>query len=154
MEYKRIKSDKKEQLEKVRFISNVIRDKFPELKAIEVGQVFHSEYYGKITATKVQQHSPTTYSIYGFDEKDGLPRDNYYPKDLGLVGREIMLNNVLHYFQELLFEQSYMDKSKTNIEMILSEWDYSKPYLKDQSEATIFYVFDFAVGEINKQEGL
>jgi hypothetical protein len=132
------------KMDKIQKLTDIIKLNIKELTEIKVGQVFNSKYYGDIVATKVTYLSEGKYSIYGFDIKEGLPRDNYYPRDLDLVGKEPMLNNVLYFFIESLYSTSKEDKHLSVLDMILSEWDYSKMYLKDQSEATINYLFDLA----------
>jgi hypothetical protein len=134
----------KDNSEKIQKITDLIKSNIKELTKIEVGQVFNSKYYGHIVATKVTYLSEGKYLIYGFDIKEGLPRDNYYPMDLELVGKEPMLNNVLHFFIESLYSRSKEYDDFSVLDIILSEWDYSKPYLKDQSQATINYLFDLA----------
>ncbi len=110
-------------------LENKIRKAIPELQNIEIGQRFYSEYYGIITATKITPHSKITYSIYGFDEKEGLPRDCYYPRDLTLIGKPIQLNHVLEYVQ-------YKDV----IFSLLMLWDIKSNLLSDQSVELIKFV--------------
>lgn len=60
-----------------------ILKELPHLGDLEVGQRFLSKYYGVITATKVTNLGKMFYSIYGFIEKDGSPRDCHYPRATG-----------------------------------------------------------------------
>ena len=131
-------------MEKIQKLTDLIKSNIKELTEIKVGQVFNSKYYGYIVATRVTHLSEGKYSIYGFNINEGVLRYNYYPRDLDLVGKEPMLNNVLHFFVESLYSTSKEDKHLSVLDMILSDWDYSKVYLKDQSEATINYLFDLA----------
>lgn len=123
--------------------------KLPYLRKIEVGQRFHSEYYGTITATKITDWGKMVYSIYGFDEKDGNPRDCYYPKDLKLLGKPIMLNDVLKWHSmDGRDKYSHFEVSKTEAYFSIYDgeetesiiWDLSKPLLKDQSEELISWL--------------
>lgn len=92
------------KMDKIQKLTDLIKSNIKELTKIEVGQVFNSKYYGHIVATKVTHLSEGKYSIYGFDIKEGLPRDNYYPRDLDLVGKEPMLNNVLHFLLKVCIQ--------------------------------------------------
>ena len=118
--------------------------KLPYLRKIEIGQRFHSEYYGTITATKITDWGKMVYSIYGFDEKDGNPRDCYFPKDLKLLGKAIMLNDVLEYFKTSNYDGkvNMMSEHKAinGINFIVKNWDLSKPLLKNQSEELISWL--------------
>jgi hypothetical protein len=99
------------KMDKIQKLTDIIKLNIKELTEIKVGQVFNSKYYGDIVATKVTYLSEGKYSIYGFDIKEGLPRDNYYPRDLDLVGKEPMLNNVLYFFIESLYSTSKEDST-------------------------------------------
>ena len=118
--------------------------KLPYLRKIEIGQRFHSEYYGTITATKITDCGKMVYSIYGFDEKDGNPRDCYFPKDLKLLGKAIMLNDVLEYFKTSNYDgkvNMMLEHEAINgINFIVKNWDLSKPLLKNQSEELISWL--------------
>ena len=118
--------------------------KLPYLRKIEIGQRFHSEYYGTITATKITDWGKMVYSIYGFDEKDGNPRDCYFPKDLKLLGKAIMLNDVLEYFKTSNYDgkvNMMLEHEAINgINFIVKNWDLSKPLLKNQSEELISWL--------------
>lgn len=115
-------------------LENKIREALPRLSKIEKGQIFHSKYYGNITATKITEYGKGFYSIYGFDELEGLPRDNYYPRDLKLIGHPIKLNDVLQYLTFLSFPiGSYQ------YEEVLKLWFLDSVFLADQSnELKIF----------------
>ena len=126
-----------------------IYHELPNLRNIEEGQRFHSDYYGIITATKITNWGKMVYSIYGFDEKTGSPRDCYYPKDLGLAGKNIMLNDVLIWHSSNGRDKySHFEVSKTEAYFCIYDgeekesiiWDLSKPYLKDQSEDLINFL--------------
>lgn len=114
-------------------LENKIREALPHLQKIENGQVFYSKYYGNITATKITHRGGEVYSIYGFC-KEGLPRNNYYPKDLQLVGKPIMLNDVLYWFT------TFMNNESEYTDEVLSEWDLQSSFLADQSEKLINYL--------------
>jgi hypothetical protein len=132
-----------------------IQEAIPKLMAIEIGQIFHSKYYGNIIATKVKKHSQNTYSIYGFDTIEGLPRDNYYPIDLKLVGKEPMLNDILGWLKSISeYTDEYcitiggdflkMNFIQSSFELINlhtnPRWDMSKTYLKEQNQELINYL--------------
>ncbi len=131
-------------------LEEAIYKSLPRLKEIKVGQRFHSKYYGEIVATKITKHSKDIYSIYGFDIKEGLPRDNYYPRDLTILGQEIALNDVLAFLNEIsgnrycitsdnrLMKQKYIFGHFEEIGLWIV--DLSKPLLKDQSQELINYL--------------
>ena len=121
----------------------------PHLRNIEVGQRFHSDYYGTVTATKITNFGKMVYSIYGFDEKDGSPRDCYYPRDLGLLGKNIMLNDVLKWHSlNGRDKYSHFEVSKGEAYFSIYDgeetesivWDLSKSNLKDQSKDLIDFL--------------
>jgi hypothetical protein len=123
----------------------------PYLRNIEIGQRFHSDYYGTITATKITNWGKMVYSIYGFDEKDGSPRDCYYPRDLGLLGKNIMLNDVLKWHSSNGRDKySHFEISKGEAYFSIYDgeeteslvWDLSKPFLKDQSNELLEWLAD------------
>lgn len=107
-----------------------IREYLPRLKRIEVGQKFLSKYYGIITATKVDNLGGSKFDIYGFDEMEGLPRSNYYPRDLELVGHPIKLNDVLEYVKLKVSKVSH-HKVLGNVCL---DWDLFSVFLADQSD--------------------
>lgn len=113
-----------------------IKSKIKRLNFIEVGQIFHSVYYGNIIATKVTKYD-NGYYIYGFDETEGLPRGNYYPQQLDLIGKKPVLSDVLDCFVNLSFHKT---SKETKQKLILDCWNYSKPYLEDQDEITISFL--------------
>lgn len=128
-----------------------ILTELPYLRNIEIGQRFYSEYYGTITATKITNWGKMVFSIYGFDEKDGNPRDCYFPKDLKLLGKAIMLNDVLKWhsyngrdkyshFEISKGEAYFSIYDGEEAESII--WDLSKPLLKDQSQELISWLAD------------
>jgi hypothetical protein len=123
----------------------------PYLRNIETGQRFYSDYYGTITATKITNWGKMFYSIYGFDEKDGSPRDCYYPRDLGLLGKNIMLNDVLKWHSSNGRDKySHFEVSKGEAYFSIYDgeeteslvWDLSKPFLKDQSNELLEWLAD------------
>ena len=101
-------------------LENKIKEALPRLSKIEKGQRFLSKHYGVITATQIDDLGNGKYGIYGFDELEGLPRSNYYPRDLELIGHSIKLNDVLEYaklksnFKELFYYYCSADQSENN----------------------------------------
>ncbi len=129
-----------------KLLAEKIQTAIPSLLAIEVGQIFNSQYYGNIVATKINRHSYNVYSIYGFDETEGMPRDNYYPKDLKLVGREPQLNDVLAYIWNnskvsdkirITMSDNILSISSILLFQYIIEWDLSFSSLKMQKDETI-----------------
>lgn len=119
-------------------LENKIREALPRLQEIEKGQRFSSIYYGIVVATKVTQHTQNTYSIYGFDEETGLPRDNYYPRELELLGHPIRLNDVLDW---LCKSKNYScNMQDGNFYIFGHVWDLSSVFLADQSEELIKFL--------------
>lgn len=114
----------------MRELENKIREALPRLQKIEKGQRFFSKYYGVIVATQVKELSRDKYDIYGFDETEGLPRSNYYPRELELIGHPIKLNDVLEY---LLDVEKYSTKD-SQMQKVLNVWDLSSVFLADQSD--------------------
>ena len=129
---------------KLKELTDAIRNALPRLMVIEKGQIFHSKYYGDIVATRIGKHSEKVCSIYGFDLKDGLPRDNYYPRDIELVGKNPQLNDVLEWFLSIKNDSMLFTSTCGNIFLGLHKdkqiWDLSKPFLKDQSEDLINFL--------------
>lgn len=123
-------------------LEDKIREALPHLKEVEKGQIFHSKYYENITATKIIEYGKGVYSIYGFCE-EGLPRDNYYPKDLELVGKPIMLNDVLLWLKGIdtdlhsINKYGIMHDKEWNM---MCRWNLNSPYLSEQSEELIKFL--------------
>lgn len=118
-------------------LENKIREALPRLSKIEKGQRFLSKYYGVITATQIDDLGDGKYSIYGFDELEGLPRSDYYPRDLELIGHPIKLNDVLEYYKNSNFEHGvnmmFESEWKNGCHYIVNNWDFSSVFLADQS---------------------
>lgn len=127
-----------------------IHKELPSLLKIEKGQIFNSQYYGNIVATIITKHSEAVYSIYGFDEKEGLPRDCYYPRDLKLVGKSPCLNDILAYLAKkgLKIELEHDGNIIWINTTIL--WDVRIPLLQKQAESTIEKIFALAFPEQEK----
>lgn len=128
-------------------IINDIHKHIPSLLEIKRGQRFYSKYYGEIVATNVTKTThKDTYSIYGFDVNDGLPRDNYYPIDLTLIGLEPTLNDVLLWFNIKKYKYAHFESYYFSIyngeEYETIDWDLTNPYLKNQSEELIRFLFE------------
>lgn len=131
-------------MDKIKLLTHNIRKVISRLTKIEVGQIFYSSYYGNITATKIKYIGDGKYDIYGFSDSDGLPRNNYYPRDLELVGKEPMLNDVLEWLKGIDTRIHSINKYGTIHDTDwcnICSWDLSKPYLKDQPKETIDYLF-------------
>lgn len=122
-----------------------IQEAVPSLMEIEVGQVFYSKFYGEIVATRITRHNNNVMSIYGFDIKDGLPRSEYYPKELKIVGKEPMLNDVIAWLDKTVGCWSCIVGQHTYIRELMVYWDLLKPFLKDQDQELIDWLV--AVGE-------
>ncbi len=123
-----------------------IQKAIPNLMKIEEGQIFNSEHYGDIIATKITSHTKKSFSVYGFDIKEGLPRDNYYPRDLKLIGKEPMLNDVLEWIKIKLNSDDDLKLKYHFMYKILETWDTSSPYLKDQDILimnTLFSLYNY-----------
>lgn len=108
---------------------------------IEVGQRYISKYYGVIVATKIDFHSSSKtslYSVYGFDIKDGLPRSNY-DKDLELIGKEIKLDDILHW---LTYKDHFsVTMNKGALYIFGYEWKFEKD-INNQSKELIDYLLE------------
>lgn len=119
-----------------------IREAFPYLQEINVGQKFESLYYGVITATKITDWDKGVFSIYGYDE-GGSPRDCYYPLDLQLIGKPIMLHDVISYVK--MKEGEIYDSTDENLisfyyGLKVAFWDLSSVYLTDQNKKVINFL--------------
>lgn len=118
-------------------LENKIREALPRLQKIEKGQRFLSKYYGIITATKVDNLGGDKYDIYGFDEMEGLPRSNYYPRDLELIGHPIKLNDILEYIKikdTPIYNTTEINTIAFGVFPKIQYWDLSSVFLADQSE--------------------
>lgn len=128
-------------------LTTLIQASNPELLTLGVGQKFNSKYYGIITATIITNHGNGIYSIYGFDEKEGLPRDSYYPRDLELIGKPPTLVDVLKW-AKLPFEtaeETYFSYGLIR-ERILELWNLDSIYLRDQSPELINFLININNG--------
>jgi len=132
---------------KLNELTDAIRKALPRLMEIENGQIFNSKYYGLIQATQIEIHKANIYSIYGFDFKCGLPRSNYYPRELELIGKEPQLNDVLEWLDIIDKENNYIIDVSGMVFIFYNNemkpkciWDLSKPYLKNQSEDLINFL--------------
>lgn len=126
-------------------LTDHIRKCVPKLRSIEVGQVFFSSFYGYIQATIINKYSENLYAVYGFDLKEGFPRNNYYPRDLKLVGKKPMLNDVLEWLKGIDCEIHSINKYGMMHDRkweLICQWDLSKDYLKDQKQATIEHLYN------------
>lgn len=130
-------------------IKQEIYKALPRLMEIQNGQRFESRFYGVIIATKIEKIK-SIYSIYGFDVEKGLPRSEYYPRDLTILGIEPQLNDVLEWLGKIMLINGYENTDPYYINILgeihnsksqlLCKWDLSKPFLKDQSEELINYL--------------
>ena len=128
-------------------LENNIREALPRLSKIEKGQRFLSKYYGVITATQIDDLGNGEYGIYGFDESEGLlPRSNYYPRDLELIGHSIKLNDVLEWCSSKTTNffiengKAYFSINYGNKNEQLFYWDLSSVFLADQNEELINFL--------------
>ena len=130
-------------------LENKIKEALPRLSKIEKGQRFLSKHYGVITATQIDDLGNGKYGIYGFDELEGLPRSNYYPRDLELIGHSIKLNDVLEWHsKDGRDKYSHFEVSKgqayfsiydgEEVESII--WNLSSVFLADQNEELINFL--------------
>lgn len=132
---------------KINKLVNFIRDNVKDLKSLSKGCIVQN--YKGITfeiLKAVIDNDKDDFIVYS-DANLLLNsvRVNDLPEHkVKIIGREPLLNDVLLCFNESLYSTAKEDKHLSILDMILSEWDYSKPYLKDQSEATINYLFDLA----------
>jgi hypothetical protein len=137
-------------MNKIDKLTEVIRLAIPELMELKKGclitvkeypneiiEILSNQYPSKCNACSLDGK----YIIIDFDDAWGSHNTATYDKTIGAYP---MLHNVLHFFVESLYSTSKEDKHLSVLDMILSEWDYSKMYLKDQSESTINYLFDLA----------
>lgn len=120
-----------------------IREALPHLKELVKGQRFMSKYYGIITATKITDWGKGAYSIYGFDELEGLPRDCYYPRDLELLGFPIMLNDVISYVK--MNEGEVRDVTDDGLiafykDLRVAYWDLSSVYFSEQCDSLVEFL--------------
>jgi hypothetical protein len=127
-------------------LENKIREALPRLSKIEKGQRFLSKYYGVITATQIDDFGNGNYGIYGFDELEGLPRSNYYPRDLEIIGHPIKLNDILEWCS-LKTTNFFIEDSKAYFAINYGNkneqrfyWNLSSVFLADQSEELIKFL--------------
>lgn len=138
---------------KLKELTDTIRKALPRLMKIENGQIFNSKYYGLIQSTFIEKYNNGVFNVYGFDFKSGLPRSNYYPIEIELVGKEPLLNDVLEWFLSIKNDSMLFTSICGNIFLGLHKdkqiWDLSKPYLKDQSEDLINFLHSIIKDETN-----
>jgi hypothetical protein len=132
---------------KLKQLTTLVRANVKDLTEISEGQVFHSKYYGYLGALKSNRISKDIYEIYGYElYKSPLNvRTGFYPRDLELIGKEPMLHDVLKCFSLTPKDKKEKGLTFKFNESIVSKWDLSKPYLRDQSEKTINHLFDLAL---------
>lgn len=122
-------------------LENKIRESFPYLLEINAGQRFKSEYYGIITTFRVKDWGRDILSIYGYDE-EGYPRECLYPRDLRLIGKPIMLHNVLSYvkIKDIPIYNTTDNSIAIGSFPNIVYWDLSSVYLTDQNKKVIDFL--------------
>ncbi len=123
--------------EKLKEITKDLRSKLPRLTNIEKGCFIRRNYTRVLEINSVfdKINSQVFYAVDEFGDKVTLTRSDIKE----VIGKEPILNDVLEWlfvkeeFDVSMFLTNYFDKDC---------WDFSKPYLKDQSEAHINLLYD------------
>lgn len=130
--------------ENIKLIADYIYGIKPELLNIEVGQKFFSSFYGEIVATRIHKFQGGLYDIYGYSISDGLPRQNYYPRDVKLVGKDITFIDIIYLLKTCKYKYAHFEG---NVLVIYDgedpesiEWNLNSIYLKDQDAQMIDYI--------------
>lgn len=115
-------------------LEDKIREALPHLKELTEGCFYGYDDEPCIKIVFKDENEVSFINILTFDKISMLTIDSFNHLDLELIGKDIMLNDVLNWLTT--FERNtvkYVDE-------ILCEWDLTSPYLKDQSEALINYL--------------
>lgn len=115
---------------------------------LEPNQIFNSKYYDDIVAVKITPLENNIYHVYGFDIKEGLPRSNYYPRDLSLVGKDPVLSDILLWFKLQNYKYAHFENNYFCVydseETYKIEWNLTNHYLKEQSEELIDFLLEIS----------
>ncbi len=137
--------------EKLQAITADIREKLPRLMEIEKGcfiqndveiwELWESEDKKTIPGLRI--------SILGNESRlfniEDLKKDQEYK----IIGKEPMLNDVLEYLDVINIEIKLMATNREGASVLylekdewtIEEWDLFNPYLKDQSEEVITFLY-------------
>lgn len=129
--------------EKLKELTEKIRKDIPRLSELSAGCLVLVK--NSLKGTIVMADKPTYYIVCIESYMGNLV---VAEEDITVLGQEPMLNDVLEWLQllngsediDLLFEQKgFMQISRANA---LVECDLSKPYLKDQNDTLIEFLYD------------
>lgn len=135
--------------EKLEIVEKAIREALPRLLESTIGCWFKNPKevgYEKLIGIDGQR--------YCFDYGDGIYFHSYFPSKFKVIGHDILLNDVLEWFKNLNHETIIVSQITAHGILIGTEntdtlravqfpkWDLSKPYLKDQSEELIEFLYN------------
>lgn len=143
--------------EKLKAVTTAIRERLPYLMKLEEGCKIIEEYnnYEGVIIDKTFNEFGKLSGYYILWKND-FSRDYTLEecKQLKIIGKEPMLNDVIDFLTRrndyLSFTTEYSAWGRKSYLSIYEdfEWDLTKPYLKDQSEELINWLYDL----INKEE--
>ncbi len=132
--------------EKLKAVTEDIRRELPELMKLEKGCILkYDDDFIEICKKlpKTSKYNDNFYQGFSYDDNCGHWFYENQIEDLGykIIGKEPMLNDVIDWFylKGIYFSFS-MYNSQIKKEHI--KWDFSKPYLKDQSEEFINFLYE------------
>lgn len=133
--------------EKLQAITKDIREKLPRLMQLEEGCFIKdkgTDAIGKIVCIKGEAYIiewlDSTYRYLKYDQCS----DDYVKNRFRSLGKEPMLTDVLEWLGTELYTivtQGLEVYGKDDLYMFT--WDLSQPYLKDQSEEVIDFLYEF-----------
>ncbi|QIY92221.1 hypothetical protein [Chryseobacterium gallinarum] len=129
-------------------LTREIREKLPRLKELTNGTIIRSKMEDWRNFITVDAYYEIGYSDeYGLCSADAyhvnIDGYTYNAKSFEVIGKDPMLNDVMEWLQvksQLDFELADKRYLTHFLAFKLSEWDLSKPYLKDQSPELINFL--------------
>lgn len=133
-------------MEYYNLLKQKIQDSIPSLKELNNGSIIESPHFN-IFSNKYEDDIFDVYTIYFsnvYDEDGNIicnitNIEKHFDLRKCKYGKEPMLNDVLNY---LACQTSVITVNgfKNQLHYIISEWDLSNPYLKEQNEDLINYL--------------
>ena len=119
--------------EKLSELKVEMRKAIPRLMELSEGCVIENEYKTKY---KIYYNEIRYYNVFN-DELVSNSIVKPLSKSYNIIGKEPQLNDVLEWLGN-----KFINNNTNYITQVLSLWDLSKPYLKDQSEDLINFLYN------------